>query len=56
MYPLIYYAFLLSPCRAAEQGFQNAPCPAVRILWMASSINTDIKKPNYIALCFFLDH
>ena len=28
--------FTLSPCPAAGQGFQNAPCPAVRILLMSS--------------------
>ena len=53
MYPLIYSAFSLSPCRAAEQGFQNAPCPAVRILWMASSINTDIKNRIILRYVFF---
>ena len=28
--------FTLSPCPAAGQGFQNAPCRAVRILLMSS--------------------
>ena len=28
--------FTLSPCPAAGQGFQNAPCPAVCILLMLS--------------------
>ena len=28
--------FTLSPCPAAGQGFQNAPCPAVCILLMSS--------------------
>ena len=28
--------YVVSPCPAAGQGFQNAPCPAVRILLMSS--------------------
>ena len=28
--------FTLSPCPAAGQGFQNAPCRSVRILLMSS--------------------
>ena len=28
--------FTLSPCPVAGQRFQNAPCPAVRILLMSS--------------------
>ena len=42
--------FTLSPCPAAGQGFQNAPCPAVRILF-----NTDRKK-RIIVWYVFLDH
>ena len=38
--------FTLSPCPAAGQGFQNAPCRAVRIF-----VNTDRKKTNYRVIC-----
>ena len=41
--------FTLSPCPAAGQGFQNAPCRVVRILLMSSQYRS--KKTNYRVVC-----